>query len=48
MSKFSHDAAEAAANDARALTIPRRFSKNSRAKNCLGSKQVVVNLPGTD
>ena len=34
MSKFSHDAADDAADDdARAMTIPRFFFENSRAKN---------------
>ena len=34
MSKFSHDAADAADDDAGAMTIPRRFlRKNSRANN---------------
>ena len=31
MSKFSHDAAAAAANDARAMTIPRPFLRKQQS-----------------
>ena len=33
MSKFSHDAAADHDDDARAMTIPRRFLRKSRAKH---------------